>query len=147
MAKIHVHAFQADHLDRFVARDKSVSLEAQKAKIRSLYALGGSEIRTILLGDEVVGVVGVTPYWRGMGEVWTMLSDRIREAPVGFHRAISQLIEELMTSGAYHRIHSFVRWDFDAGLRWIQSLGFWYEGRLSKFGEDRSDHFLFARVA
>lgn len=147
MAKIHVHAFQADHLDRFITRDKTAAVEPQKAKIRSLHALGGSEIRTILLGDEVVGVVGVTPYWRGVGEVWTLLSDRVREAPIGFHRAMTQLLDELCTSGPFHRVHSYVRCDFDTGVRWIMSLGFWYEGRLVKFGEDRSDHFLFARVA
>jgi hypothetical protein len=55
--------------------------------------------------------------------------------------------DELQRNPAFDRIECTVDVGFGAGLRWARLLGFVEEARMSRFGLDGADHFLFARIA
>lgn len=92
---------------------------------------------------EVLGCGGVIPRWKGCGEVWIAVTEKLRNRPVLLVRSTKRVIQMLHEAG-FHRLDMHIAKD-DAGLcRWAISLGFTFEGIMLMYGLDRKDHNLYS---
>lgn len=110
-------------------------------------ALKGEGITFTLLDDtKVIGVVGISCLWPGVGEAWTLLSEDVRKYPILFHKLIFNGLRFYMKELKLHRLQASVVSDFCTGGKWLSKLGFTKEGTMRKLGVNGDDYDLWARV-
>ena len=102
--------------------------------------------RTWWEDDEVLAIVGVAPMWKGVGTVWTMLTDDARERGVALTRGVIRFIDMLEGSWGYRRLQATVVSGDEPARLWIVKLGFRYEGTMTAYGPDRTTHDMYARL-
>ena len=100
-----------------------------------------------LLADsgKALACVGVWPLCPGVGQAWMLASDAALKHPVAMARGCVDL---LATQTQYHRIQATVEDGHDAGVRFLEWLGFRYEATMECYGPPPtySDYLLFARL-
>lgn len=101
---------------------------------------------TLLLGNEILGCVGGNVYWNGVAEVWAFFSESIRKYPLEFTKTVRRLVAFYEQELILHRMHFYVREEFEMAMRWAKTLGFKNEGLMKCFGIDGSNYFMFART-
>lgn len=136
--------FKARHLLRMSVQP------AQRDAIKTLTetdlrALETPNTGTLLddLGEPVV-CCGAVEMWRNRAYVWTYLSDRITARNF---RHIHSWARAFLAELPYRRIEAAVDVDFEAGHRWVRSLGFTPEAAVMRaFDPAGRDHSLYALV-
>ena len=100
-----------------------------------------------LMDDETpIAVCGISTVHPGVGELWSMLSDRAKAKPLLLHKLSIKVVASFELANLFHRIQCVVKADDDMANKWIQSLGFVSEGIMIVFGSDKSDYVRYARV-
>ena len=90
--------------------------------------------RTLLIDDRPVAVVGIEPLWQGVGKAWTYLSMESLGHKVGITRSMLRLLYFIERDEDMHRIEASVEKSNSRAVRWIQYLGFDYEGDMPNYG-------------
>lgn len=93
-------------------------------------------------GVRVVMAGGVAPVWRGRGLAWLTHDG----AEWRHWLAAARWARSWFPILPFRRIEATVRYEFVAGRRWAECLGFQREGLMRRFGEDGADYWLYARV-
>lgn len=101
---------------------------------------------TAMEGDTVVGVGGIKPLWPGVGEAWAIFPKDVAKYGRQIYRVSRERLREIESAFGYWRVQATARCDWDAAVCFLLALKFKAEGRLTKYGPDRSDYFLMARV-
>lgn len=96
-------------------------------------------------GGKLVGMGGIFDLWDGVGEAWTVLSNKCKKA-FFLHRTAKKTIESLIQKRKYHRVQMNVDVDNESAQRWALKLGFAYEGMMHAFTSEKKDHIRYARV-
>ena len=96
--------------------------------------------------DDILAIVGVAPLWKGVGTVWTLLTDDARKRGVVLTRGVIRFITMLETSWGYRRLQATVAHHDEPARLWIVQLGFHYEGTMTAYGPDRTTHDMYARL-
>ncbi len=94
----------------------------------------------------IVAIVGIAPMWKGVGQVWTMLTEESRERGVALTRGVVRFLSMLHEERGYWRVQATVEHGDDAGVEWIIQLGFGYEGTMIGYGPTMKAHDLYSRV-
>ena len=97
---------------------------------------------TALEGSRVLACAGLIPWWEGRAEAWALLAGGLKRDFVSIHRAT---LAYLNTCG-FRRVEATVDADFAKAVRWMEMLGFTYEGPLAKYTPDGRDCLRFARI-
>lgn len=104
------------------------------------------DARTWWEDDRILAIVGVSEMWKGVGTVWTLISDAARARGVALTRGILRFLEMLRSERGYWRLQATtIRGDEPARL-WIVQLRFKYEGTMVAYGPDGVTHDMYARV-
>lgn len=82
----------------------------------------------------------------GVTHIWSLLSEHVKKYPIDFHKTSLKMLEFYMAQYSPQRVQIDVRSDYLMGQQWAESLGFHREGRMRKYGKDKADHYLYARV-
>lgn len=140
--------FQMDHLEKIdqkkgVFHEKSQILQS----LKSVVAHPKNHTGTIMLGEKILAVVGLIDLRPGFAEVWSITSEEIRLAPIGFHKLALALLRHYQKSLGLQRIQISVKEDYLEGAKWAESLGFVREGVMRRYDPDGSNHILYARVS
>lgn len=90
--------------------------------------------RTLLIEDRPIAVVGIEPLWQGVGKAWTYLTLESLAHKIGITRSMLRLLEFIERDEEMHRIEATVEKSNTTAVRWIQYLGFDYEGDMSNYG-------------
>lgn len=93
---------------------------------------------TVLAGYAPIGCGGVLLVWPGVGEAWTIVNAHILRYPY-VHRLVTRALRTLMQEHALHRIGAWALADQRRHRRWLEVLGFTYEGIARKFTSDGQD--------
>jgi len=102
--------------------------------------------RAIVDGDNVLGVIGVFPLWEGRGYAWAMLSELAFSHGLSVTKATKAALEYAETDLGFKRIEAAVEIGYGRGHRWIESLGFQFEGNMRNFGPGGvGEYALYAR--
>lgn len=143
--------FEPDHLNGFILRGHTQSpLEALKGLKERLgeFMRPNSHAYTLVVGFEIIGCAGVIESWPGGGEAWAMLSSSVEKYPLFFHRAIKRGLDRIRATYRLHRIQLTVRVDLPHNYhRWVEILGFRFEGLQKMSDPDRNDHYRYALVS
>lgn len=102
---------------------------------------------TFLLNDKPIAIIGFYFLGKNVLQAWSFISEDVKKAPIEFHKNVKNLILFGFYKTKVQRIQVSVRCDFIEGYRWARSLGFSCEGVMKHYGPNKSDYYLFARVA
>lgn len=90
----------------------------------------------------ILGVAVFMPMWENRAIALMLFS---RDAGKWFAR-IHKVVMRFLESSGIRRVEATVDVDFQAGNRWIQMLGFEFEGLMKAYRPDGADMNLYARV-
>ena len=90
--------------------------------------------RTLLIDSRAIAVVGIEPLWQGVGKAWTYLTLESLKHTIGITRSMLRLLTWIEKDEEMHRIEASVDKKNTVAIRWIQYLGFKYEGDMPNYG-------------
>lgn len=99
---------------------------------------------SLIRGEEVLGYGGVIRKWNGVGEVWIVTSNELRQRPLLLIRHTKRIIQMIFAGGNFHRLEMHVVSENVTLKRWAESLGFTFEGTMLKYGPDAKNHDLYS---
>jgi len=102
--------------------------------------------RTWFIDDEVVALIGVMPMWKGVGTLWTLLSEKSKEYGIALTRGSSRYVELLYDEFGYRRLQATTVHGNETAREWVVQLGFSYEGTMVGYGPDGESHDMYARL-
>ena len=92
---------------------------------------------------EIVACFGLTLFWSGTAEAWLICSQNVRN-----HIRLLHVCREALAFVRHRhdlkRIQAHVISDHDEAIRFVQHLGFKFEGRLRKYGPRGRDNDMYA---
>ena len=94
----------------------------------------------------VIGVIGFNKIWDGVVRAWAVFGEDVQKYPIAFHKMVLKLIEHYTFILKIWRIEITVLCGFKQGMKWAEALGFIQEGIMKKFGPNKADFYLYARV-
>jgi len=101
---------------------------------------------TFFYNDQVMFCGGITPYWEGRGQVWSVFSERSKHHFVPTFRVIRSYLNNQLGLN-YRRIEMSVDVDFEIGKRRAEMLGFRLEvERAKQYLPNGKDCALYAMV-
>ena len=99
----------------------------------------GSFVRSIEVDDTVIAVVGMQVRWPGVADVWAVVSDDARGHGIQLTRAVRRLLAQFASELGLWRVSTLVKTGVEENQRWIEALGFVYEGTEVAAGPDGRD--------
>jgi RimJ/RimL family protein N-acetyltransferase len=91
---------------------------------------------------EIVAIAGIMPQWENRAIAWAFISKSAGKHFSKIHKAVKRFLDQCDCK----RIEATVDVDFHEGSRWIEMLGFEYEGLMRAYRPDGADMFLYAKV-
>ena len=102
---------------------------------------------TGVVNGEVVACGGIDLMWKGVGEVWLMLTPETDKYPIGTYEIIRDGLDKIIKDNKLHRVQAYGRIGFDRAHTLFKHLGFKPEGMARKFTPDKVDCILYAKVS
>lgn len=97
--------------------------------------------------NKMVSIVGVNTRCAGVGELWTIRGKLVENFKFEFFKAIKHLVDDYATNYLqFHRLEMCVYKDDNKLNKWARTLGFEFEGVMKKYGYDKKDYNLYAKV-
>jgi len=93
----------------------------------------------------VLAVIGVNEMWKGVGVVWTLISNEAKQSGFCLTRSAVREMNRLHAEG-YWRLQATVERGDEVARLWIVRLGFSYEGTMVAYGPSMETHDMYARV-
>ena len=144
---IKIVPFEPEHLDLF---DKKIEDEWLWANIDikelcGKFAERGAMFSAFNVYGKVVAIAGIMAMWRGVGEVWATFAPDGERHMKTIHRKSKEVIKTALDNG-FWRLQTTVKAGFDKGIRWVEGLGFHFEGKMERYAPDGSDMLRYAIV-
>lgn len=137
--------FKEGHMD-LMPRMRYTAVEKDELVNRLMRLKSTAVIKTIIFHDMAIGIVGISPLNNGVAEVFSILTDNIKFIPILFHKTMKTLLQSYIDLMKLHRVQCTVREGYESGIKWANSLGFTAECLMKKYGPDKQNYWLFARV-
>lgn len=139
---MNVIPFQPQHFERLdLQASQAVALShVTPAYTRALAECGPA--LTVMHGERVLGCGGMAVMPFGVGCLWAFLAGDSGPHFVGIHRVVSRFLEAI----PMRRVETSVLAGFQPGCRWMDMLGFQFEGVMRAYGPDGADYLRYARV-
>lgn len=104
--------------------------------------------RALLIDGRPIAVMLIQPRWTGVGYAVVLPSlESLTEHGLSLHKATLKVLEYAETTLSMRRIEASVRVGYEAGVRWIEALGFEREGLMRNYGPGaKGDFWLYARI-
>ncbi len=140
---IAVVAFKPAHLDQLVLQEAQEYFGAEIARPGYGEMLRDrGQAFTAMAGGEVIGCGGCIEVWDNRAAIWALVGKNAGRNMVSIHRAVSGFL----LAAPWRRVEAAVDVGFEAGMRWIEMLGFQREAVMRAYRPDGGDSYLFARV-
>jgi RimJ/RimL family protein N-acetyltransferase len=140
---VEIVPFEAKHL-RYLSLQSAqsyASSELSKPEYgQQLEQMGDSF--TGIHNGQVIGCAGIWRIWENRAHIWALLSPDAGRHFVAIHRAVVAKLATLED----RRIEAAVDVGFVEAHRWIEMLGFTYEGTMKAYTPDGRDSDLYARI-
>ena len=147
--KLRLVPFRAQHLSLIGELADSMAgmglLHTQALYAKNLEDAGPA-YTIVDIHDNVMGCGGIGLLWPGVGEAWAILGNRITEYPISLHRFAIQVRDKHTRLEHLPRVQSAIPYGHERAKRWIERLGFQYEGLMPGYGPDGSWFERYARL-
>lgn len=100
---------------------------------------------TAVIDGRILASGGILPFWKGVGEAWIVSSELVSEHRVFFAKAVWRILNQLIIDDGFERVQTTVDAEHKVSIKWLERMGFEYEGTMRKFIGGR-DHYRYARV-
>lgn len=94
------------------------------------------------VGDRILICGGIQVFYPGHGTVWGLLAE---EAPP-YLAAIHYGVKRFLTARSWVRLEASVEKGFAPGCRWLELLGFRFEGEMPGYGFDGETHLRYGKT-
>jgi hypothetical protein len=143
---IEVRPFKPFHVDLLRAQGVQASQLAEVSHVPATYASVASSPQgpaaTVFDGDHVVLCGGIVIQAPARGECWALLSE-----DAGRHmRWLHYAAKRFLTMQHWRRLEASVEEGFGPGCRWMELLGFEFEGTMKGYGLNGETHLRYARI-
>ncbi len=101
---------------------------------------------TLLRDERPVFSGGIVILWNGVGEAWTLMSERVREYPLAVVKTIRFCIDEAVRSYQLRRVQATVKKHDDRAIALLHAVGFKIEGLMEQYGPDGEDYYMVRRL-
>lgn len=102
--------------------------------------------RTMVEDGQPIACWGMQPHWEGVATVWSEFSERaLTKYPVALAKNVRRHLNEHIKSLSLHRVQSMIPAEDKVTCRWIEWLGFHYEGRFEQYMKGM-DVLMYARI-
>ena len=101
---------------------------------------------SVFIDGEIAAVGGVIPLYKGVGTLWSYVSDRMRGHGVELVRFLRREIPIVMKNLGLHRLHVTVQCHLDEYVQFSRLLGFEIESRMKAASPDGRDMYMMAIV-
>ena len=141
-----VEPFRPYHIELLMAQGVQEGQLRQVSQVPagwgSVGTIPGSAL-TAMDGERILLCGGVMPTMRPkIGVLWAVLSAEAGSHMLWLHRATQRFI----SIAPPRRLEATVEKGFPQGCRWLELLGFEFEGPLRSYGLDGEDHVRYARI-
>jgi len=140
---VNVIPFDPDHI-------REMQLQDQQARIVSLATVQYLRVLKHMgpcasaeVDGRIIACAGVALEPYGSGTLWSFIS---RDAGKHFI-VLDRAVRRMLSIPNVRRIDATTEAGFSQGCRWLEMLGFEFEGVMRKYGPDGSDHVRYAKVA
>lgn len=99
---------------------------------KSMEQLNNTYAWTGVVDGQVIGCAGMVPLLPGVGEIWALFSDALPQHKVSMFKELKRHLEHLHAQG-YPRLQTVVQHGFETGKRFVERLGFEFEGSMRKY--------------
>lgn len=140
---MHIVPYQPEHLDALLLQPNQAYMRGflGKPEYRQLLNVPGKAFSAVHDG-QVYACAGLVMVWQGRAEAWALMAPDLRKHFLTIHNATLRFL----TSCAVPRVEANVDEDFGCARRWIEMLGFSFEGKSPKFTPDGRTVLRYARV-
>lgn len=142
---MRVEAYRPEHLRSLELQQAQAHFRgrADDADYARALAIPGNSF-TALDGDRVIACSGCVEVWDNRAMAWALVSQDAGRHMLGVHRAV----HGFLMAAKWRRVEAYVDAGFDAGMRWMDLLGFQLETPepMRAFRPDGGDCFLFSRT-
>jgi hypothetical protein len=137
--------YKPEHLQELILQPAQARVRANLSDPEYAQALVGKHSFTLKMDGKVVACFGVLKLWEGRGDAWALISGDIGAR--GMRRLHFEIRKRLEASHEFRRIETACDAGFEQAKRWLELLGFQYEGPLLKYTPDGRDCLRYARIA
>jgi hypothetical protein len=135
--------YQPEHLERLLLQPSQAYMRpylSDPEYKRALKVEGKSF--TAISGENILACAGVMPIWKGRGEAWALMTLDFKHDFLAFHYAAKRFLNIVDMT----RVEAHVDVGFDCAKRWVERLGFEFEGKMRAYTPDGRDCLRYARV-
>src|SRR5271169_5706888 len=136
---VTVEPFQPFHIDLLRAQ----GVQGPQAREVSIVPQGYATLAkpsgpsvTVRDGDHIILCGGIVDIGLKRGTCWALLSQDAGQHMLFLHRAVRRFL----TMQHWQRLEATVEENFSAGCKWVELLGFQFEGRMPGYGPDGQTH-------
>jgi hypothetical protein len=144
--KFHARLYKPGDAAKVKVKDIFIGQGDLGAKIEANYKAVGSYVYTCLIDDDPIAILGWSFLFPGVVDLWSITSDRVRECGRSFYKFVMSLMKMGHENIGIYRYQMTVREGHQDLLRWAEGLKMKCEGFMEKFGPDKANYFIFARV-
>jgi hypothetical protein len=101
---------------------------------------------TIMYKDKPVCIFGCLKFWDGVAEMWSLISDDIRQFPVFLTKAGQCWADICDIAFNLHRLEITVKASDIRATKWAYALGFKHESLMEKYSAKQENFNLFVRI-
>lgn len=138
-----VEPFKPFHVDLLRAQGVQSAQLREVSHVPGTYAsVPPGPAMTVFSGDRIVLCGGIAVKAPGRGDCWAFLSEHAGAHMVWLHYAVKRFI----SMQSWRRLEATVEESFGQGCRWVELLGFKFEGRMRGYGLNGETHMRYAKV-
>ena len=139
--------FNVDHTKNFQGiidyETKSITLE-DRIRYLDIQSRSGPAV-TAFVDNVPVAVFGCVILWNGVGEAWSVFSEKARRYPIAMTKGAFAFFDIVEILFSLHRLQITVKSDDERAVAWAHYLGFEPEGLMTEYSADKEDTFIMRR--
>ena len=139
--------FHVDHTHNFQGiidyETKSVTLE-DRIRYMDAQSRCGPTV-TAFVDNVPVAVFGCVILWNGVGEAWSIFSEKARRYPIAMTKSAIAFFDIVEILFSLHRLQITVNSNDSRAMGWAKCLKFVPEGLMLEYSADKDDTFMMRR--
>lgn len=145
--KAYFLPFHVDHTHNFQGiidyETKSVTLE-DRIRYLDIQSRSGPAV-TAFYDNIPVAVFGCVILWSGVGEAWSVFSEKARRYPIAMTKGAISFFDIVEILFSLHRLQITVNSNDRRAMAWAKCLKFEPEGLMKAYSADKEDTFIMRR--
>ena len=140
--------FQFEHLELFDWRpDEQKMYNVGSEFVNMIISMNeNGECYTAMHDGRILVIGGIIRQSQKTGYAFTLFSRHAEIYPVAAARLVKRMFDQMRQSMGLHRITTFNLEDQDMHHRWVEWLGFRFEGVIEKYDDEGGNYYQYGLV-